>query len=94
MNYIKIAFCLLIFGFVACKDSPERPDAILDPSYEPAPIQGAPAAATPATGQTPPSTPEPAQNAEGVWHYTCSNGCAARSWFGSALCNLWINLGT
>lgn len=29
---------------------------------------------------TPPNpaaqTPEPAQNAAGVWHYTCSNGCA------------------
>ena len=28
-----------------------------------------PAAATPTT------TPEPPQNAAGVWHYTCSNGC-------------------
>ncbi len=25
---------------------------------------------------TNPAMPEPAQNAEGVWHYTCSNGCA------------------
>ncbi len=32
------------------------------------------AATTPQT-ITPPS-PEPAQNANGVWHYTCSNGCA------------------
>jgi hypothetical protein len=24
----------------------------------------------------PPTTPEPAQNANGVWHYTCPNGCA------------------
>lgn len=24
---------------------------------------------------TTPKTPEPAQNAAGVWHYTCSNGC-------------------
>ena len=23
-----------------------------------------------------PATPEPAQNAAGVWHYTCPNGCA------------------
>lgn len=23
-----------------------------------------------------PSTPEPAQNAAGVWHYTCSTGCS------------------
>lgn len=25
---------------------------------------------------TPPPTAEPAQNAAGVWHYTCGNGCA------------------
>ena len=24
----------------------------------------------------PPPTAEPAQNAQGVWHYTCANGCA------------------
>jgi hypothetical protein len=30
----------------------------------------------PADGSTPPPTPEPAQNASGVWHYTCANGCA------------------
>ena len=38
-----------------------------------------PAAPTPAPGTaaTPPVAPakEPAQNAAGVWHYTCSNGC-------------------
>jgi hypothetical protein len=30
----------------------------------------------PTIATPPPSTPEPAQNAAGVWHYTCSNGCA------------------
>ncbi|MEL6988061.1 MAG: hypothetical protein AAGK97_09530 [Bacteroidota bacterium] len=25
---------------------------------------------------SPPTSPEPAQNAKGVWHFTCSNGCA------------------
>lgn len=34
---------------------------------------------TPATA----TTPEPAQNANGVWHYTCSNGCAGGA--GSAI---------
>lgn len=30
------------------------------------------------TSTTPPDTPpaSPAQNADGVWHYTCANGCA------------------
>jgi len=31
----------------------------------------------------PAATPEPAQNAAGVWHYTCSNGCAGGA--GSAI---------
>lgn len=40
--------------------------------------------ATPATQpqiqpQTQPQTPSPAQNAAGVYHYTCSNGCAGGS---------------
>lgn len=30
-----------------------------------------------------PSTPEPAQNADGVWHYTCSAGCTGGA--GSAI---------
>lgn len=32
---------------------------------------------------TTPPTPEPAQNAAGVWHYTCGNGCAGGA--GSAI---------
>ncbi len=37
-----------------------------------------PATPTPDAAATTPATPptaEPAQNAEGVWHYTCPNGC-------------------
>ncbi|MFZ1749562.1 MAG: hypothetical protein WAU01_05200 [Saprospiraceae bacterium] len=38
------------------------------------------ASASPVSSQTVPSpaaaTPEPAQNPKGVWHYTCSKGCA------------------
>ena len=30
---------------------------------------------TPPAPAATPTTPEPAQNAAGVWHYTCSNGC-------------------
>ncbi len=35
----------------------------------------APGSSTTPAAITPP-TPEPAQNANGVWHYTCSNGCS------------------
>lgn len=34
------------------------------------------AASTQVPPVTAPSTPEPPQNAAGVWHYTCSAGCA------------------
>ena len=32
---------------------------------------------------TPPKAPEPAQNAKGVWHYTCTKGCSGGA--GSAI---------
>lgn len=32
--------------------------------------------ADPGAAATPPPTAEPAQNTDGVWHYTCPNGCA------------------
>lgn len=37
----------------------------------------------PGINQTTSSVPEPDQNANGVWHYTCSNGCAGGA--GSAI---------
>lgn len=66
---VLLAFSLLMVS--GCKNAPERPDAILDENYEPIVPSNAPTAAT-----TPPATAEPPQNAAGVWHYTCSNGCA------------------
>lgn len=41
------------------------------------PIQVSPGAAANQPIQvTPPTAAEPAQNANGVWHFTCANGCA------------------
>lgn len=65
MKYLSLLGILLCF--FACKNAPERPEPILDPSYQPAEA----ASTTPTTKPT-----EPAQNAAGVWHYTCENGCA------------------
>ena len=67
MNSIKYILVLALFTVIACNNAPERPAPILSPDYQP------PASATSATPATP--TAEPAQNAAGVWHYTCSNGC-------------------
>ena len=57
--------------FVSCKNDG---DAARDAAVES--IQaGQPASSAPAANPTTPATPEPAQNAAGVWHYTCPKGC-------------------
>lgn len=66
-KYILPLVCLLIF---ACKNAPERPDPVLSDTR----IAAQQAQTNPTTSTTP-KTPEPAQNAEGVWHYTCPTGC-------------------
>lgn len=43
------------------------------PTVQPPMFQNQPAGSTPAAAAPP---AEPAQNAAGVWHYTCSAGCA------------------
>ena len=130
LSITVLSFCFLM----ACNNSPDRPEPMLDPGYEPTqpatstPITPAttttsgssvfhyicpnncgggdaagtcptcgtayvhnqafhnqtPATpATPTPGNTansntitpPTQTPEPPQNAAGVWHYTCPSGC-------------------
>lgn len=68
----RIIIALSIAILCSCGNAPERGEPILDGSYEPTPVPGASAASTTAA----PATAEPAQNAEGVWHYTCPQGCA------------------
>lgn len=69
---IRLFFVLFIAIICSCGNAPQRGEPILDGSYEPTPVPGASAAST----ATAPATAEPAQNAEGVWHYTCPQGCA------------------
>ncbi len=68
----------IAFVLSSCGSSPERPDAILDQqridAANAAANQPAPAATQPTINTT--KAPEPPQNAKGVWHYTCSAGCA------------------
>ncbi len=73
MKYFKIFTILLLssaISFSACNDNS---DAIRQEAKESLNVSSSP---------TPPSTavqnqavPEPKQNAAGVWHYTCSQGC-------------------
>ena len=62
---------LLLFAaiccFTGCYESKPAP------KY---PIDGAVDLSQPAPAATTPAGAEPAQNSAGVWHYTCSNGCA------------------
>lgn len=61
-----------MFVFSACSnDGDAARDAAVETVTTPAD-----GAAPPAAPATPAATTEPAQNAAGVWHYTCPNGCA------------------
>lgn len=67
--YKFLTFTVLSALFIlSCANAPDRPEPILDPNAVPTPVS--------TTAATPPATAEPAQNAQGVWHYTCTNGCA------------------
>lgn len=73
MKYFRIFAILLfvsVFSFYSCNDKTNTPkEETLNPSEV---IDSS----TPTTAATPdPATPEAAQNAEGIWHYTCSKGC-------------------
>ncbi len=69
MKFTTVFLILSLALVYSCKDTPTRPGAILDENYEPITPQGT-------TATPPPATAEPAQNAQGVWHYTCPNNCA------------------
>ena len=79
MNFIKYLLVsltmLLLLMVVACGDTDTTgssqapvPPAANSPIIPPANDASA--------ATTPPPAAEPPQNAAGVWHYTCSNGCA------------------
>ncbi len=74
MKYFKILAILLlssVISFYACNDNDDARKQEARESLEVSDSPNLPNAATPN-----PATPEPPQNAEGVWHYTCSKGCA------------------
>jgi hypothetical protein len=70
MNYFKILAILLLSSVIslyACNDNADA--AIKKEAKESLNVSSSPT-------QSNPATPEPAQNAAGVWHYTCNAGCA------------------
>ena len=75
MKYTKILAILLlssVISFYSCND--DKADARKQKAKE---SLGVPSTATIPNVATPnPTTSESPQTAEGVWHYTCSKGCA------------------
>lgn len=64
-----------ILAFSACKEQ-SKTDATTTPTEAPATnTQAAPEATITPAPAAAPQTAEPAQNAKGVWHFTCPKGC-------------------
>jgi hypothetical protein len=79
MKNFKILAILLFssaISFYACNDTAKtaKQDSTESTNVIDAPTT--PAAAPQTTTPPTPTNVEPAQNAAGVWHYTCSKGCA------------------
>ncbi len=75
MKYSKLLAILLLSSIIsisACGD--KAADTRKKEARESLGVVNPPT--TPNTITPPPPTPEPAQNAQGVWHYTCAKGCA------------------
>ena len=70
--YLFIIVCSA--GLMSCSDKPARPAPVVTQSQIDA--ANARAASEANSGAAAATTPEPPQNAAGVWHYTCANGCA------------------
>ncbi len=74
MKYLKILAILLfssVISFFACKDNTNSPKKETPKPFK---VSNSP---TPTNATNPnAATPESSQNAGGVWHYTCSKGCA------------------
>ena len=76
MKYFKILAILLcssVISFYACN---EKTTTDSQKKVEPQPYNVSNSSNQTNTANPNTTTPEPAQNAVGVWHYTCSKGCA------------------
>jgi len=75
-TFYNLLMVICMMTLASCSDKPDRPSSVVTQSQVDAANARAASSANPAI--TPPSaqTPEPAQNAAGVWHYTCTSGCA------------------
>lgn len=70
MNYFKILAILLLSSVISLYACNNNADSVKKEARESLKVSNSP------TTTPNPATPEPAQNADGVWHYTCNAGCA------------------
>jgi len=79
LRYLFLFLCIALVAACGNNDTSNARQAPINTQTAPAPAAPAPATTPAPAATTPPPPPppaEPAQNAAGVWHYTCSNGCA------------------
>ncbi|MFN0175391.1 MAG: hypothetical protein ACKVU0_12130 [Saprospiraceae bacterium] len=76
LSILTIAALCAISVFSACGgDSAASKDAATETTGDQAPTTDPMANFPDPNGAPPPPTAEPAQNAAGLWHYTCPKGC-------------------
>lgn len=74
MKYFKILATLLLSSVISIYSCNDNPNSKIKETPETLDVSNSP---TPTNAKTPnATTPEASQNAGGVYHYTCSNGCA------------------
>lgn len=81
-KFFYLVLVCFFAAFTACKNE-SKPAAteqtatpVAAPETAPATDAGTMSAAAAAAGTATPPPAEPAQNAKGVWHFTCPKGCA------------------
>lgn len=74
MSSFKLILSLAVLFMIGCSET--STDTSTTPSAPDISVVSPDGSATPAAAPPAAKTPEPAQNADGVWHYTCAKGCA------------------
>ncbi|MBK7226137.1 MAG: hypothetical protein WAS56_01825 [Saprospiraceae bacterium] len=81
LKFLSLLSICAILAFASCKNEPKASTTDQNataPAAAPANTAN-PVATPPNFTPTTAPTPEPAQNAKGVWHFTCPKGCAGGS---------------
>lgn len=74
MKYFKILAILMLSSVISFYSCSDTADASKDEAKESVEVTNSPTQPNVVTPNV--ATSEPAQNADGVWHYTCGKGCA------------------